>query len=334
MERLLRLMKYMSGNVNYSVEQLSQKLDMSERTIYRYIDTFKAAGFVVTKLYGNTYKLGKMPKGSIDLDKLIYFSEEEAYLVNSLINSLDQSNSLRSNLKDKLSAIYCSTSIADYVDRRSNAAHVEALGEAIKAKTKVYLKAYESGNSHSIRDRYIEPYGFTTDYIDVCAYDLEDGKNKIFKVSRIGEVEVLDEPWTEEKKHKAQGRDIFRMSGKKATTVKLQLSVRAKNLLFEEYPLAPEFTHREGNFWILEAPIYDLAGVCRFYMGLSHEIKIIDSPEFREYVRKYIKANLSGMIGKTGKPGKATLAAMQEAKDGKDLETLDLGKFKEFVASL
>ena len=38
MERLLRLMKLMSGNVNYSVEQLSQKLDMSERTIYRYIE--------------------------------------------------------------------------------------------------------------------------------------------------------------------------------------------------------------------------------------------------------------------------------------------------------
>ena len=288
MERLLRLMKLMSGNVNYSVDQLSERLDMSERTIYRYIDTFKAAGFVVTKLYGNIFKLGKMPKNAVDIDKLIYFSEEEAYLVNSLIDSLDPSNSLKSNLKNKLSAIYGCTSIADYIDRRSNAAHVEALGSAIKNKVKVYLKAYESGNSHSIRDRYIEPYGFTTDYIDVCAYDLEDSRNKIFKISRIGEVEVLEEGWTFEKKHKAEGRDIFRMSGKEATTVKLQLSVRAKNLLFEEYPLAPKFTTRNGNFWILEAPIYDFAGVCRFYIGLAKEIKIIDSPEFKAYVKEFL----------------------------------------------
>ena len=293
MERLLRLMKLMSGNVNYSIEQLSKLLDMSERTIYRYIDTFKEAGFAVTKLYSNVYKICKMPKGSVDLDKLIYFSEEEAYLVNSLIDSLDPTNSLKSNLKDKLSAIYECTSIANYVDRRSNAAHVEDLRTAINGKVKVYLKNYESGNSHTIRDRYVEPYDFTMDYIDVCAYDLEDGKNKIFKISRICEVEVLEEPWTEEKKHKAQGRDIFRMSGKKAYTVKLKLSVRAKNLLFEEYPLAAECTKRDGNFWIMETPIYDFAGVCRFYMGLSHEIKIIDSPEFREYVKAYVYKNLS-----------------------------------------
>ena len=64
MERLLRLMKLMSGSVNYSLEQLSRKLDMSERTIYRYIDTFKESGFVVTRFRGNVYKLGRMPKNA------------------------------------------------------------------------------------------------------------------------------------------------------------------------------------------------------------------------------------------------------------------------------
>ena len=45
-ERMLRLMKMMSGNINYSVEELSEKLEMSDRTIYRYIDTFKNSGYV------------------------------------------------------------------------------------------------------------------------------------------------------------------------------------------------------------------------------------------------------------------------------------------------
>ena len=56
-ERLLRLMRLLSGNVTYSIDELAQKLEMSERTIYRYIDTFKAAGFAVEKLYGNIYRL-------------------------------------------------------------------------------------------------------------------------------------------------------------------------------------------------------------------------------------------------------------------------------------
>ena len=41
--RMLRLMKLMSGNINYSVEELSERLEMSDRTIYRYIDAFKNA---------------------------------------------------------------------------------------------------------------------------------------------------------------------------------------------------------------------------------------------------------------------------------------------------
>lgn len=291
-ERLLRLMKLLSGNVNYSIDELSRKLEMSPRTIYRYIDTFKSAGFAVTKLYGDTYKLGKMPKNSVDIDKLIYFSEEEAYLVNSLIDSLAPTNSLKANLKDKLSAIYASTSIADYVSGKSNSAHVEALGEALQNKKKAILKGYESGNSHTIRDRFIEPYGFTTDYVDVCAFDLEDGRNKIFKISRISEVEVLDDDWTEEACHRRQGMDIFRMNGNTPLPIRLSLSVLAKNLLLEEYPLAAKFVRRDGQQWVLETNVYNYAGACRFYAGLAGEIKIQDSPEFAAYVDNYVKSVL------------------------------------------
>lgn len=291
MERLLRLMKLLSGNVNYTIAELSDKLDMSGRTIYRYIDTFKDAGFAVTKLYGDVYKLGKMPKNAVDIDKLIYFSEEEAYLVNSLIENLAPTNSLKVNLKSKLSAIYRQTSIADFVDRRSNAAHAEALGEAIEGRLKVVLKSYESGNSGTVRDRFVEPYGFTTDYMDVCAFDLEDGLNKIFKISRIGEVEVLDEMWTEEARHRRRGMDVFRMSGDEGTRVVLKLSLMAKNLLLEEYPLAARDLSRKGGDWILDTEVFNYAGIGRFYLGLMHEITVVDSPGFESYIAQYLRQN-------------------------------------------
>lgn len=50
-ERLLRLMKMLSSNVNYTIGELAKKLGMSPRTIYRYIDTFKNAGFTVESQY-------------------------------------------------------------------------------------------------------------------------------------------------------------------------------------------------------------------------------------------------------------------------------------------
>jgi len=291
-ERMLRLMKMMSGNINYSVDELSEKLEMSERTIYRYIDTFKAAGFTVTKIWANTYKLEKMPQGAPEFDKLMYFSEEESYLINSLLDALVPTNALKKGIKDKLAVVYESTSIADFVDRRSNAASVKALSQAAKEKKKVILKRYESGNSHTIRDRYVEPYGFTTDYIDVCAYDLEDNLNKIFKIQRIEEVEVLDQPWTAEKSHHKKGMDIFHMTGQYTGHIRWRMSVMAKNLLLEEFPLAQKEIKRKGNFWILDTDICNFAGACRFYVGLAQEIKVLNSPEFEQFVDDYVKSVL------------------------------------------
>lgn len=291
-ERLLRLMKMMSGNTNFTVDELAERLGISYRSIYRYIDTFKESGFVVEKLHSNVYKLGKMPKSYVDLKRLIYFSEEEAYIINSLINSLDNTNALKTNLLKKLSAVYNSTSIANYTCNKESALSIESLGEAIKDRKKVILKNYESGNSHKVSDRLVEPFEFTTNMIDVWCYDLEKKENKVFKISRIGEVRVLEEEWSEEEAHRKSITDCFRMSGFEQTPVKLEMGIMAKNLLLEEYPLAEKDLKKEGDRWILETMVSDMAGVGRFVIGLAHDIKVIDSPELVEYIRLFVASHL------------------------------------------
>lgn len=291
-ERLLRLMKMMSGNTNFTVDELAERLGISYRSIYRYIDTFKESGFVVEKLHSNVYKLGKMPKSYVDLKRLIYFSEEEAYIINSLINSLDNTNALKTNLLKKLSAVYNSTSIANYTCNKESALSIESLGEAIKDRKKVILKNYESGNSHKVSDRLVEPFEFTTNMIDVWCYDLEKKENKVFKISRIGEVRVLEEEWSEEESHRKSITDCFRMSGFEQTPVKLEMGIMAKNLLLEEYPLAEKDLKKEGDRWILETMVSDMAGVGRFVIGLAHDIKVIDSPELVEYIRLLVTKHL------------------------------------------
>lgn len=49
LERLLRLMKLLTANTTYDIDQLAERLQMSRRTVYRYIDTFREAGFVIKK---------------------------------------------------------------------------------------------------------------------------------------------------------------------------------------------------------------------------------------------------------------------------------------------
>ena len=113
-ERVLRLMKMMTGNSNYTIDDMAERLGISYRSVYRYIETFKEAGFVVHRK-GGVYKLGKESRYFREISQLIHFTDEEAYVVNQLIEGLDNTNMLKQNLRKKLTAVYNCTSMAESV---------------------------------------------------------------------------------------------------------------------------------------------------------------------------------------------------------------------------
>ena len=285
--KLLRLMKLLTGNVSRTIDQVAIEMGITSRTVYRYIDTIREAGFVVNKLYGNVYAMGKVGRGLSDFNKLIYFTEEEAYIVAKMINGIDNNNVLKRDLQRKLASIYDSTSIANYIDNTATAANVEALADAIKRRKQVVLKHYESAHSDEAKDRRVEPIEFTTNMIDIWAYDVENAENRMFKVARIQEVEVTDDDWAFKSMHKVQRPDLFRMTGSLNEIISLQLDTRAKSLLLEEFPLAEKEIRRENGKWILTTRINSLGGVTRFILGLAADIKILEGENLRDYIRKY-----------------------------------------------
>ena len=285
--KLLRLMKLLTGNVSRTIDQLAKEMGTAPRTIYRYIDSIREAGFVVNKLYGNVYAMGKVARGLSDFNKLIYFTEEEAYIVAKIINSIDDNNVLKRDLQRKLASVYDSTSIANYIDNPVSAANVEALADAIKRRKQVVLKHYESAHSDEAKDRRVEQIEFTTNMIDIWAYDVENADNRMFKVARIQEVEVTDDDWAFKSMHKVQRPDLFRMTGSLNEIISLQLDTRAKSLLLEEFPLAEKELRRENGKWILTTRINSLEGVTRFILGLAADIRILEGENLRDYIRKY-----------------------------------------------
>lgn len=291
-ERLLRMIQLMSGPRNYKVDELCRELEMSRRTFYRYVETFKDAGFVVEKKSGGIYRIAQMSPKCSNLENLIYFSKEEAYLVNNLIDHLDQTNSLKAGLHRKLSSIYDSTSVRNFVDNESNALNIDNLSKAARYKKKAILKNYESGHSRQVRDRHVEPFAFTSNFIDVWAYDLDDGRNKVFKVSRIGETILLNDPWTEEARHHEENSDIFRMSGETIEVIVLRMSGFAKNLLVEEYPLAEKELRQDGSHWILETGISQVQGAGRFVLGLCEEVEILQGDKLKDHISSVVRQHI------------------------------------------
>lgn len=291
--KLLRLMKLLTGNVSRTIDQLAKEMGITSRTVYRYIDTIRDAGFVVNKLYGNVYAMGKMNRGLSDFNKLIYFTEEEAYIAARLIEGIDNNNVLKRDLQRKLASVYDSTSIANYIDNPANAANVEALADAIKHKKQVILKQYESAYSDEAKDRLVEPIEFTANMIDIWAYDIDKDENRVFKVARIHEVEETDNHWAFKAKHKALKPDVFRMTGKLNEKIVLQLDTRAKSLLLEEYPLVEKDLKRVDGKWVLSTTIHSLEGAGRFVIGLAADVKILEGEILKRYIQNYQKKYIS-----------------------------------------
>lgn len=289
LERMLRLMKLMTGNVNYTVNDLAERIGTTYRSIYRYIDTFKDAGFVVQNLGGGVYKLGKESRYFKDISQLVHFTDEEAHIVNQLIEALDDTNMLKQNLRRKLTTIYDCTSMAQSIVRGKNAANVNNLLEAINERRRVVLRDYASSNTGVVRDRVVEPFGFTTNYVQVWCYEVESGQNKIFKTSRIGSVEILSEEWQAEEKHTEGHIDIFRMTGFEQHRVRIRLGMLARNLLLEEYPLAErDIVKEESDGWVLDTLVSNYRGVGRFVLGLMDDVEVLESEEFKSYLRAKI----------------------------------------------
>jgi predicted DNA-binding transcriptional regulator YafY len=292
-ERLLKLIKLMTGNVNYTVNDLAKRLDTSYRSIYRYIESFKEAGFVVQKLEGGVYKLGKESPQFKDISQLVHFTDEEAHIVNQLIEGLDDTNMLKQNLRKKLCTVYNCTSMASSVVRGANASNVNRLVEAIECRCQVVLRDYASGHTGNLSNRVVEPFGFTTNYVQVWCYEPESGMNKLFKTSRIGSVELTDREWQYADRHQEGYIDIFRMTGFEQQGVKLRLGMLSRNLLIEEYPLSERDITQEGEGrWLLDTKVCNYRGIGRFVMGLMDDIEIVDSPEFEAYIREQINAIL------------------------------------------
>ncbi len=285
-ETILKLILYLSGSFGHNSEEIENKFGFSDRTVYRYIEALRNAGFIVDKKNG-FYKIDQKERFGKSISDLLNLSEDEAYMLNKAMHSINGANPYRDTLIKKLHAVYDFDRIAKIVVDEIQAENVHALIKAIREKKQVLLRGYHSANSDIVRDRLVEPISFTTNYISIWAFEPESQSNKLFKVQRIGHVENLDKTWHFEPGHKAGQEDIFRMSSDKKLPIKLRLSIRAASLLREEFPLANEYLSTENDkIYMFETKVCSYRGVGRFVLGLAEEVEVIESKEFINYLNE------------------------------------------------
>ena len=284
----LDLLLLMTENRDYTAAQLCDRLGISLRNLYYYLDFFRDAGFRVIKS-GTCYRLDRHSPFFRKLHERIDFTEQEAILLRRLTDGADETNPLVESIRRKLDKFYDLRILTDvkYQERISRC--VSRLYEAIKYKRIVKLCGYSSPHSRSVTDRLVEPFLFMNDNMDVRCYEISTGMNKTFKVSRMADVQLVDMLWSHESQHRQVYTDAFMFSGEDTYPVSLVLGQLSANLLGEEVPrAATHLTPNGDGRQRLQLDVCSYIGIGRFVLGLYDDIEVLGDDGFRQYLRERI----------------------------------------------
>src|SRR5687768_15086766 len=170
--KLLRLFQIIAvlKSGHWSIKQLAERFDTSERTIYRYINLLEEVDFLIEKGFDNRYFIVT----SEDDPTQAQFSVEETKLIKKLIQTGASDNPLKNLLLKKLSLNSELDSVPRLFVKARIGKFVDQLAESIKNKKQIVLKNYHSARSNEIRDRLVEPIQFGDNYQSVMALDTQE----------------------------------------------------------------------------------------------------------------------------------------------------------------
>ncbi len=104
--RMLEMLMFLSSGVKYTIHEITDRFEISERTAHRYLLTFRNVGFIIPKPLNGLYWIDKKSPYFKEISELLHFSKEEAYILQRAIHSIDDENALKSNLIQKLYSLY------------------------------------------------------------------------------------------------------------------------------------------------------------------------------------------------------------------------------------
>ena len=288
LERELNLLLLLIENHNYTVPELCERMQISPRNFYYYIEFFRDAGFIVEHKRPY-YRISKDSPFFRKLDATIHFTEDEALTMRHILEQTGNDSLQVARLKQKLDKLY-DLEISNRPELHEQVAHnINMLYLAIKQHCCAVLHDYSSPHSNTVSTRTVEPFLFMNGNSEVRCYEPATKMNKTFKVSRIGQVEVMDLLWANEPRHRTIHTDIFMFSGEELLPVSLRLGRLSMQVLVEEYPRAEKFITSCGkDTWQADLLVCSYAGIGRFVLGLFEDIEILGDDRFKAYFQSKI----------------------------------------------
>lgn len=276
-DRILEIIRLLQRRPGYTAGDLAERFGVSERTIYRDFELLQGKGYHIDM--GPQYRhfiFTGDEAGAV-------FTEEEARLILLAISGAG-ATPLQESIRQKLFLNGELTAAARFLTSQRAGEHVRQLQMALDEDRQVILRDYQSASSGGASDRRVDPLVFTDNYREIRAWEQDSGQVKTYKITRIGEVELLEA--ARQVREVPPPPDFFGMSGSQRHALVLHLSQRAWLILRDEYPAALPYAEMQAGPWPwrLTGEVQDLRAVGRFVLGLPGELAVESPSALQAYV--------------------------------------------------
>lgn len=292
LNRLLKIIFYLRIPHGRTIELMAEDLDVSTRTVRRYLNLLEENGFPIEKAL-NSNRWFIVPEVGGDKN-LLNFSIDEAVLIRDLVQNGAANHPLKVGILQKLYINSDLKPLADNIVKSGGYIIVNKLRKAIKSELKVNIFNYRSVSSKEIKNYFIEPIKFSENFSAVYAYDLEDKCNKQFLTNRMGKVHVTDLKQSHFSKHDSFMTDAFGYTGDEKINIRLKLDLASATIITEVYPKAEKFMTKIEDHYIFEGSINQVEGAGRFILSQIGNVEILEGDNLIEYVQnKLVEFNVA-----------------------------------------
>lgn len=291
--RWLDVIRAISGDKILSAPDIAKILGTSLRNAYYVVKALSAYGFFVNHNRLG-YNLDATSPFFKDINDSVGLNVDQAFYLYRMLIGKDVDNPMAAGIRLKLKRFYHFDVLGGNKKNYGPYTNYMLLQSAMKDHKCVVLHNYASSNSLTVRDRLVEPFMFLGEDTDVRAYEVESGRNKTFKISRISIVEILDKEWENTNKHRNAFTDMFMYSGEVRHHVVLRLDVSSCNFMQEEYPHSLRMIRPDDDtHWLFETDVATYDAIARFILGLYDHIDVLEDKGLKKFLRDKSEFSIS-----------------------------------------
>lgn len=287
--RLFKMVYYLLEKGKSTAPELSEKFEVSIRTIYRDIDVISSAGIPIYAMQGKNG--GIFVADDFTMDKSFFTETEKEHILNALQGIIATDGKNADELLAKLGALFqikatnwIEVDFSDWVQNKPTQDIFNLIKNAIFGKNVISIKYY--GSNGEITERSVKPLKliFKSKSWYLYGFCLMKNDYRFFKLTRIQTLEILTETFSTISMPPSIEKQI---EIEKTVKTKLKFDKHAAFRVYDEF--TDEVTEDEqGNLYVqVDLPDNDL--LYSYIFSFAGHVEILEPQNLREQINAKIK---------------------------------------------